>query len=113
MQNCGLVILHFAFLILHCEKEESLYLVISYWELLPGHEAEADRVVPVVHGLLRRQPGVLLAEAFRCDGKFITVHGYENETMYQRVLDNPNSGFNQALLDFRIQEKTRWLHSER
>ena len=90
-----------------------MYLVISYWELLPGHETEAERVVPVVHGILRRQPGVLMAEAFQCDGKFITVHGYASETMYRHVLDNPRSEFNQALLDFRVQEKARWLHSER
>ena len=90
-----------------------MYLVISIWEVLPGNEAEARRVVPVVNGILRRQPGVVLVEAFESEGHYVTVHGYESEAAYRHVLDNPTGEFNQALIDYRVERMARWLHSER
>ena len=90
-----------------------MYLVVSYWEVLPGHEEATRRVAPIVDSILRRQPGVVLVEAFESNGKYITVHGYESEAAYRAVLDNPMGEFNRAILEHRVEEMARWVSSER
>ena len=49
------------------------YLVVSYWKALPGKEAEVDAIAPKMLGLLRRQPGVVLAEEFKSHDKYVAV----------------------------------------
>ena len=90
-----------------------MYLVVSYWEVLPGHEAEADAMAPQLLGLLRQQPGVALAEGFKINGKHVAVCGYESETAYHAIVDNPEGEFNRALREHGEGEIARWLSSER
>ena len=42
-----------------------MYLVVSYWEPLPGREAEFEKNGPQVGAMLRQQPGVVFMEGFK------------------------------------------------
>ncbi|MDQ3813168.1 MAG: antibiotic biosynthesis monooxygenase [Armatimonadota bacterium] len=91
-----------------------MYLVVSYWEALPGHEAEFDAVAPKMLGLLGSQPGVVLAEAFKSNAnKHVAVCGYESEAAHRAIVDDPQSEFNRALREHGEGQIARWLYSER
>lgn len=89
-----------------------MYLVVSYWEALPGHEGEMDAMAPQLLGLLRRQPGVVLAEGFKLGEKHVAACGYESQTAHQAIVDDPESEFNRALKERGEGVVARWLYSE-
>jgi hypothetical protein len=91
-----------------------MYLVVSYWEALPGHEAEFDAAAPKLLGLLSRQPGVVLAEGIKIEGnRHVAVCGYESEAAQRAIVDNPDSEFNRTLREYGEGVVARWLYSER
>ena len=90
-----------------------MYLVVSYWEPVPGREAEFDRVGPQVGALLRQQPGVVMMEVFKSGGKHVAVHGYQDEATYHAIVENPDGVFARAVAETHIEEFGRWLSSER
>jgi hypothetical protein len=90
-----------------------MHLVVSRWEALPGHEEEFDIAGPKLLALLRKQPGVLMAEAFKVsDNQHIAVCGYESEAAQQAIVDDPDSVFNQALKEQGEGTVARWISSE-
>jgi hypothetical protein len=90
-----------------------MYLVVSYWEALPGHEAEFDAAGPKLLTLLSKQPGVLLAEGIKIEGnRHVAVCGYENEAAQSAIVDDPDSDFNRALREAGEGVVARWLYSE-
>lgn len=90
-----------------------MHLVVSHWEALPGHEAEFDAAAPKLLSLLRKQPGVVLAEAFKHgENRHVAVCGYESEAAQQAIVDNPDSVFNRALKEQGEGTVARWLSSE-
>ena len=84
-----------------------MFLVISYWEALPGKEAEFEAQGPATGDVLRRQPGVVLVEAFKSGGKYVVVHGYEDEAAYHAIVDNPDGEFGRTLVANRAEELGR------
>ncbi len=89
-----------------------MYLVVSYWEAVPGREADFDRLGPQVGAVLRQQPGVMLVEVFKSGGKHVAVHGYQDEATYHAIVDNPDGAFVRAVTETHIEEAGRWLGSE-
>jgi len=90
-----------------------MYLVVSQWEAFPGREEEFERVSPAVRAVLSQQPGVAFLEAFKGNGHFIVVHGYDDEAAYQAVINNTDGAFQQALAAHHLEDMGRWLSSER
>ena len=90
-----------------------MYLVVSHWEALPGKEAEFEETGKKVAALLRRQPGVVLLEMFQSGDKYISVHGYQDEATYQKLVNDPNGTFAQAMAAHPVEELGRWISSER
>jgi len=90
-----------------------MFMVVSYWEPLPGKEAEFDKVSPKVTAILRQQPGVVMIEGFNSGKKRVAIHAYKHEAAYKAVVDNPNGTFARALKEHRLEELARWLGSER
>ncbi|HEX5322658.1 MAG TPA: hypothetical protein VFW40_02650 [Capsulimonadaceae bacterium] len=90
-----------------------MYLVISTWEALPGHEAEFDRVGPMMASILRKQPGVVLVEGIKSGNRHIAVHGYRDEAAYRAAVEDPNSEFVRAANSHGIEKSGRWIGSER
>jgi hypothetical protein len=90
-----------------------VYLVVSVWEALPG-KAEQFRVQGMkVGSLLKAQPGVLLLEVFETGDRVVSVHGYQDEATYQRLVQDPNGPFARAVAESHAEEYGRWLSSER
>ena len=90
-----------------------MYLVVSRWEAFPDRAAEFEQVSPEVRAVLRRQPGTVLVEAFGSDGRFVVVHGYQDEAAYHTVVDDPNGPFCRALAAHHLEDMGRWISSER
>ena len=55
-----------------------MYLVVSYWEPLPGREAEFEKNGPKVGAMLRQQPGVVFVEGFKSGKRVVSVHAYRD-----------------------------------
>jgi heme-degrading monooxygenase HmoA len=90
-----------------------MFMVVSYWEPLPGKEAEFEKTGPKVAAILRKQPGVVMVEGFKSGKKLVSVHAYKDEATYRAVVDNPNGPFAKAAKQYALEEIGRWLSSER
>lgn len=91
-----------------------MYMVVSYWEPLPGKEADAQLRSGGVAETLRRQPGVEFLERFQSeDGKYIAVVVYRDEETYHRLIDDPDGEFVRAAAASGIEQTARWVRSER
>lgn len=90
-----------------------MYLVVSKWQALQGKEEEFDELGKKMRNLLRSQPGVVMVEAFKCDGYIVVIAGYENEEVYNNVVNDPNGPFEAAAREHNLEEIARWLGSER
>src|SRR5690242_673424 len=89
-----------------------MYLVVSYWEAVPGREADFDRIGPQIGAVLRRQPGVVIVEVFKSGGKHVAVHGYQDEATYHAIVDDLNGAFVRAVNETGVEQVGRWLGSE-
>ncbi len=90
-----------------------MYLVVSKWQALPGKEEEFEEIGKKMRDLLRSQPGVVMVEAFKCDGYNVAVAGYENEEVYNQLIHDPNGPFETAARGHNVEEIARWLGSEK
>jgi hypothetical protein len=90
-----------------------MYLVISCWEALPGKEQEFDEVGKKVSALLRQQPGVVLLERIKSGKRHWSVHGYQDEATYNKIVQDPNGFFTKALIEHQVEKIGRWISSER
>ena len=90
-----------------------MYLVVSRWEPIAGHEQQFDEIGKVMRKTLAAQPGVELVEAFDSNGQKVVVHGYRDEAAYKAVIDDPNGPFIKAAQENRLEEHARWISSER
>ena len=90
-----------------------MYMVVSRWEAIPGHEQQVEEVGAKMRGLLRAQPGVVFMEGIEVDGHFTVVHAYADEATYDRITNDPNGAFAKAAAENKLEEHMRWLGSER
>ena len=90
-----------------------MFLVVSYWEPLPGKEAEFDKIGQQVSSKLREQPGVVMVETIKSEGKHVSVHGYSDESTYQKLIHDPNSEFNKWVEQYNVDQIGKWVRSER
>jgi quinol monooxygenase YgiN len=90
-----------------------MYMVVSYFEPVPDREDEFEDLGRTMAGILRRQPGVVSAEAFRSENKGVMVAAYENEAAYNAIADNPDSEMARAAAEHHADDISRWLGSER
>jgi heme-degrading monooxygenase HmoA len=91
-----------------------MYMVVSRWEINPGHEEELKQRAPAVRDALRSEPGVTLVESFKSeDGSVIAVVGYESREAYDRIVNSPSGAFQKALEQHRLEDHGRWVSSDR
>jgi len=90
-----------------------MYLVVSEWEAKPGKEAEFEQAGEAVAARLQEQPGVVLFERFKSGDRYISIHGYEDEATYRKLIDDPGGVFTQAATEQRLEEFGSWVRSER
>ncbi|HEY3267829.1 MAG TPA: hypothetical protein VGM37_12940 [Armatimonadota bacterium] len=90
-----------------------MFLVVSHWEALPGHEAQAEQAGAAVRDVLQRQPGVELVAAFWNGARITAVHGYRDAAAYTAVVDDPAGEFQKALDRTQMEQHARWIDSER
>lgn len=91
-----------------------MYMVISQWEVHPGHEQQMRDSGARMREFLRSQPGVEFCDAFRAeDGRIYVMHGYADEATYHRIIDDPNGGFQQRLKAEGTESHARWVSSVR
>lgn len=90
-----------------------MYLVVSTWEVIPGHEDAAKETGSQMRGMLRSLAGVEFMEGFESGGKVIVVHGYTDEATYNGIINNPDGEFARAAEENKIEDHLRWLGSER
>ncbi|MBX7135975.1 MAG: hypothetical protein K1X67_25175 [Fimbriimonadaceae bacterium] len=91
-----------------------MYMVVSKWGIVAGHEAEVAEKGRAVRDVLRRQPGVQFVYEFKNeDGVFVAVIAYDDEAAYKRIIQDPNGAFMQAVSQYRLEEHAVWVGSER
>ena len=91
-----------------------MYMVVSKWGIVAGHEAQVAEQGRSVRDVLRRQPGVQFVKEFTNeDGVLVAVIGYDDEATYRRVIHDPNSAFMQAIAQYRLEEHAVWVGSDR
>lgn len=91
-----------------------MYLVVSKWERIPGHEAEFKRSTVQMRELLKEHPDVKLLESFSNDkGESVVVMGYQDEASYKSVVHDPNCLFAKAAAEHDLEKHGRWVWSER
>lgn len=88
-----------------------MYIVVSQWKPKPGREADFENVGRQMRDLLRQQPGVKMIEAFPGPESTYAVHVYENEAAYSKVVDAPDSFFNQMASKHGIEDVADWVGS--
>ncbi len=90
-----------------------MYLVVSYWEPVPGHEAQFEESGRAVREVLRSLPGVQLIEVFESNGKRVAVHGYKDEATYNSIVGDPNGPFSKAIAETHLEDHAQWISSDK
>lgn len=91
-----------------------MYLVVSQWEALPGHEEEFETIGLEVGAVLGSLPGVEFLRSFQAEsGRIVAVHGYTDEATYNKIVNNPESPFIKAIQEKQLESHGRWISSER
>lgn len=90
-----------------------MYMVISAWQPHPGKEAAFRERGMQLASVLKRQPGVRQLDVFESGGKHMSVHAYDDEATYQRLIHDPVGAFAKAVAETGIEEYGNWLYSER
>ncbi len=90
-----------------------MYIVMSKWEFDPAHEAE---VRTNSHKMLARMaswPEVELLQSVRTGpNSVIAIVGYRDEAARRRLVEGPDSPFEQAAKEFDLERHARWIWSE-
>lgn len=90
-----------------------MYLVVSFWETVPGHEEEFERAGTRMRAIMLAQPGVEFVEAFASNGKTVAVHGYTDEAAYNAIVNDSDGPFVSGAAETGIENHARWISSER
>ena len=91
-----------------------MYLVVSQWEALPGHDEEFERIGLEVGAVLGSLPGVEFLKSFQAEsGRIVAVHGYADEATYNSIVNNPESPFIKAIQEKQLESHGRWISSDR
>jgi quinol monooxygenase YgiN len=90
-----------------------MFLVVSEWKAKPGKEAEFERAGKQAATRLRKQPGVLLLEIFRSGDRHVSVHGYQDEATYRKLIDDPQGAFARSQEELGIEKVGEWIGSQR
>lgn len=91
-----------------------MYMVVSKWRPLPGKEDAFIEKGRAMRAMMRSQPGVKMMEGFRSeDGTFCSVHVYDSEESYRRIVHDPNGPFATAAAEHGIESVGEWIGSER
>jgi hypothetical protein len=91
-----------------------MFLVISHWEIVPGHEEQAAAARIKMRDVMREQPGVEYINGFALtDGKLVAVHIYKDEAAYNAIVNNTDGPFAKAAASSNLEEHMRWISSER
>jgi hypothetical protein len=77
-----------------------MYTAVSRWEALPGKDGEFERQGLAMRAVLRDTPGAR-----------VVVHAYDDETAYNRIVNDPNGPFETALRQNGLEGVARWLGS--
>jgi hypothetical protein len=91
-----------------------MYIVVSKWEPLPGHESQFRQSGEVMQPFMRSQPGVEFIESFKASDNTVTViHAYTDEDAYNRIVNDPNGEFQRRLEQAGSEKHAKWISSER
>ena len=91
-----------------------MYLVVSKWEIPSADEEMFLGAGKVMREWLRQQPGVEYAESIRTeDGNGLALIGYRDEETYKRIVQGPDSPFEQKAREMKLDQIGKWLWSER
>jgi hypothetical protein len=90
-----------------------MYMVISRWRPNPGSEDEMLKRAIGPRETLRAQPGVLFVYAMLHGDEVFVCHGYSNETMYKKVVEDPEGAFARSLAQSGLEQVCEWVESWR
>ncbi|HEY0868625.1 MAG TPA: antibiotic biosynthesis monooxygenase [Fimbriimonas sp.] len=91
-----------------------MYIVVSRWEPVPGHQAEFEAGGEKMHAFMREQPGIEFFDSFMSEnGQVVVIHAYRDRETYDRLINAPDSAFNRKLKEVNLEQHSRWLGSER
>jgi hypothetical protein len=91
-----------------------MYIVVSHWEVIPGHEEAAGKARTAMRAVMSAQPGVEFMNGFTSDdGKLVAVHAYKDEAAYKQITGDPNGAFAKAAEENQLEQHMRWLGSQR
>jgi len=93
-------------------REAAMYLVVTRWEPIAGHEREFEEAGRRVGSILRQQPGMSYLEGFRSGNQVVIVHGYRDEATYESLVKDPNGAFARAHAENRVEEFVRFVSSD-
>lgn len=90
-----------------------MYIVISRWRPKEGFEAEFERRSIGPRETLRSQPGVLFVYGMKHGDDYFAIHGYTNQTMYQKIVHDPEGAFAKSVEQSGLEEVAEWAESWR
>jgi hypothetical protein len=90
-----------------------MYLIVSHWQAIPGHEKQFEETGHKMRAMLRKQPGTKFFEAFPSGDQLVVVHGYSDESSYTAVISDPDGPFVKALEEYKLEDHAKWLGSEK
>lgn len=91
-----------------------MYIVVSKWGVVEGHEAEVDQRGRKVRDLLRSTSGVEFVHGFvNQDGVFVAIIGYADEASYKRVVGDSKGPYAKAVGESGLLEHAVWVGSDR
>lgn len=91
-----------------------MYMVVSKWEALPGHENDWRQQADATRQKLLAIPGVEFSHRFVNEqGQVVVAMAYTDEATYRRLVDDPNGAVAKAMAESNIESYARWISSER
>ena len=90
-----------------------MYMVVSRWKALPGHEDEFEQIGRSTRDKLSGIPGVEFLKAFDAGDYKVVIHGYADEPTYHKLVDDPNGAIAQAMKDENVEGVGEWIGSDR
>ena len=91
-----------------------MYIVVSEWEVVPGHDSEFRQISSQMRAAMRATAGVheVLSFEDESERKFAVVV-YDDRAAYDRIVNDPNGPFAKAAAEKGIDQHARWVGSFR
>ncbi|OHB21294.1 MAG: hypothetical protein A2666_03420 [Parcubacteria group bacterium RIFCSPHIGHO2_01_FULL_47_10b] len=90
-----------------------MYIVVSYWSAESGKEKEFEEQSLKVKKTLLEQPGVAFIYTFKSGGSYVAVHGYDSESVYNQLVNDPKGVFAQSMEENKLDAVGHWVKSDR